>query len=274
VTEFPVGVAIRLSPLVRRILAPNASHMTGPGTNTYLVGDDEVTVIDPGPADPAHVDAIATAVGEGRIRWILLTHTHPDHWPAAVPLAARTGAPIAAYARRERGLRIDRRLDDGDAVEAPDHRLVALHTPGHAPNHLCFRLDGERALFTGDNVLDGMWSVISPDRGGDMATYLTSLARMRAEHAAWLAPAHGHVIPDADARIDEYLQHRHDREHQIHRCLQHEPMTIVGVVARLYPELQAPLVPVARRQVHAHLRKLRADGLVAGRDARSVWRAV
>ena len=272
-SEFPVGVAVALSQLVRRVVAPNAGHMTGPGTNTYLVGVDEVAVIDPGPDEPAHVEAILGAASPDRIRWILLTHTHPDHWPAAMTLAARTGAPIMAFARREPGLRIDTRLRDRDTIEAAEFRLEALHTPGHAPNHLSFRLPEERVLFTGDNVLDGMWSVISPDRGGDMATYLASLQRMRAIRSAWLAPGHGHAIPDARARIDEYLAHRRDRERQILREVRRDPTTIPRLVDRLYPDLHEPLVPVARRQVHAHLRKLRDEGAVTGRNARTVWRA-
>lgn len=271
-SEFPVGVAVAISPLVRRVLAPNAGHMTGPGTNAYLVGVDEVAVIDPGPDDAAHVEAILGAAS-GRIRWIVLTHTHVDHWPAAVTLAARTGAPILAHPTREPGLRLDGRLRDGDAIEGSEFRLEALHTPGHAPNHLCFRLVEERVLFTGDNVLDGMWSVVSPDRGGDMATYLASLQRMRSVRSAWLAPAHGHAIEDARARIDEYLQHRRDRERQILRSVRHEPTTIPRLVARLYPDLVEALVPVAQRQVHAHLLKLRDEGAVTGRSSRTVWRA-
>ena len=178
-----------------------------------------------------------------------------------------------AFARREPGLRIDARLREGDTIEAAEFRLEALHTPGHAPNHLCFRLPEERVLFTGDNVLDGMWSVISPDRGGDMATYLASLQRMRAIRSAWLAPGHGHAIPDARARIDEYLAHRRDRERQILREVRREASTIPRLVDRLYPDLHEALVPVARRQVHAHLRKLRDEGAVTGRNARTVWRA-
>jgi glyoxylase-like metal-dependent hydrolase (beta-lactamase superfamily II) len=270
-TTLVPGVASALSPLVRRVLAPNPNHMTGPGTNTYLVGVDEVAVIDPGPDDRGHVDAIVGAAGAERIRWILLTHTHPDHWPAATRLALRTGAPVLAFPTREPGLRLDGRLRDGDAVVGSEFRLEALHTPGHAPNHLCFRLEEERVLFTGDNVLDGMWSVISPERGGDMAEYLHSLERMRRLRTAWLAPGHGDRIDDARVRIDEYLAHRRDRERQVLRALRREPATVTQLVARLYPDLDAPLVPVAARQVHAHLLKLRTEGRVTGRSVRARW---
>lgn len=268
------GVARALSPLVRCVLAPNANHMTGPGTNTYLVGVDEVAVIDPGPDDPGHVEAVIGAAGADRIRWILLTHTHPDHWPAAPRLAARTGARVLAHPSREPGLHLDARLRDGDEVIGSEFRLEAIHTPGHAPNHLCFRLEEERVLFTGDNVLDAMWSVISPERGGDMAEYLRSLERMRRLRTAWLAPGHGDRIDDARDRIDAYIAHRRDREQQIVRALRREPSTIGALVTRLYPDLAEPLVPVAGRQVHAHLLKLRGEGRVTGRSVRARWRPV
>src|SRR4051794_20545537 len=156
-----------LSPLVRRIVASNAGAMTGPGTNTYLVGIDEVAVIDPGPDDAAHVDAIVGASMRERVRWVLLTHTHPDHSPATAKLVAATGAEVLAFSKREPDLKVDRAIGDGAHVEGTEFRLEALYTPGHAPNHLCFYLDEERVLFTGDTVLDGMFSVVNPQRGGD-----------------------------------------------------------------------------------------------------------
>ena len=151
-----------LSPLVRRVVADNPSHMTGPGTNTYLVGVDEVAVIDPGPASKRHTDAIVGGAGRDRIRWILLTHTHPDHAPGATRLAEATGAAIWAFNRREPSVHVDRALADGDTIDGTEFRLEVLHTPGHAPNHLCFLLDEERMLFTGDTILGGMFSVVSP----------------------------------------------------------------------------------------------------------------
>src|SRR3954470_10149517 len=174
--DLTPGVPSALSPLVRRIVAPNPGPFTGPGTNTYLVGIDEVAVIDPGPDDEAHLDAIAGA-GSGRIRWILCTHTHPDHSPGAAGLKERTGAEILSFADRD-GLVCDRHLADGDTVEGTEFTLRAVHTPGHASNHLCFLLERERLLFTGDHVMDGSTVVISPP-DGDMGEYLASLQRLQ-----------------------------------------------------------------------------------------------
>src|SRR5262249_10915500 len=152
---------------------------TGPGTNTYLVGIDEVAVIDPGPDDAGHVEAIVGASMRERVRWVLLTHTHPDHSAATARLVEATGAEVLAYGRkmdRDGAVRVDRALGEGDAIEGTEFGLQVLHTPGHAPNHLCFLLEEERVLLTGDTVLGGMWSVVSPKRGGDMAVYLATLA--------------------------------------------------------------------------------------------------
>ena len=207
-------VAIALSPLVRRITAANPGMMTGPGTNTYLVGIDEIVVIDPGPDDEAHLDAIAGCGGD-RIRWIVCTHTHPDHSPGAAGLAERTGAEVLAYDARD-GLEIDRSLADGDTIEATEFSLEAVHTPGHASNHLCFLLEQERVLFSGDHVMEGSTVVISPP-DGDMAQYLASLDRLRSwrPRLKAIAPGHGLRIDDPKAKLDEYVEHRLARERQV-----------------------------------------------------------
>jgi glyoxylase-like metal-dependent hydrolase (beta-lactamase superfamily II) len=263
-----------LSPLVRRIVAANPSHMTGPGTNTYLVGIDEVAVIDPGPADAKHVKAIVGAAMKERVRWVLLTHTHPDHSPATEALVKATGAEVLAFTKRDPHLKVDRAITDGDVVDGTEVRLEALHTPGHAPNHLCFFLDEERVLFTGDTILDGMYSVVSPKTGGDMAKYIATLERLRKMRLAKIAPGHGDVIEEPRARIDEYLQHRRQREKQVLALVKKQgPIKIREIVAALYPDTPEPLLPVAANQVHAHLVKLKAEGKVTGRDARGAWSA-
>jgi glyoxylase-like metal-dependent hydrolase (beta-lactamase superfamily II) len=260
-----------LSPLVRRIVASNPSHMTGPGTNTYLVGIDEVAVIDPGPDIAKHVSAIVGASMKERVRWVLLTHTHPDHSPATAALVKATGAEVLAFTKRDPELKVDRAITDGDTIDGTEFRLEVLHTPGHAPNHLCFFLDEERILFTGDTILDGMYSVVSPKSGGDMAQYLATLERLKKMRLAKIAPGHGDVIEEPKARIDEYLQHRRSREKQILGIVKQGPVRIKDIVATLYPDTPAPLLDVAGKQVHAHLLKLRAEGKVTGQSAKAAW---
>ena len=266
------GVASALSPLVRRIVAPNPGRMTGPGTNTYLVGIDEIVVIDPGPDDAGHLDAIAGCGGD-RIRWIVCTHTHPDHSPGAAGLRERTGAEVRAFDGRD-GLDLDVAMGDGDVIEATEFVLRAVHTPGHASNHLCFLLEQERTLFSGDHIMDGSTVVISPP-DGDMAVYLQSLERVKAirPRLRAIAPAHGHLIEDPIARIDQYLAHRAEREAQILAVLGRGPTTVAAIVEELYADVDAELHPVAAQTVWAHLRKLAAEGKAKGKDLDSRWRA-
>ena len=262
--EMIVGVARALSPLVRRILAPNPGIMTGPGTNTYLVGIDEIAVIDPGPADDEHLDAIAGCGGD-RIRWILLTHTHADHSPGAAGLKERTGAEVLAFDARD-GLEVDTVIGDGHQVEATEFRLTAVHTPGHASNHLCYRLEEERTLFSGDHVMSGSTVVIRPP-DGDMATYLDSLERVKGMRLRKIAPGHGHLIEDPQAVLDHYLAHRAEREAAILAALQGEgTASIDRLVEVVYTDVDAERHPIARHTVHAHLRKLADEGHVTGDD--------
>jgi glyoxylase-like metal-dependent hydrolase (beta-lactamase superfamily II) len=271
------GVPSALSPLVRRIVAPNPGPFTGPGTNTYLVGIDEVAVVDPGPDDKRHIDAIIGASMKERVRWVLLTHTHPDHAPGTARLVKATGAEVLAYGKRldkDNAIVPDRVIGDGDTIEGTEFGLEVLHTPGHAPNHLCFLLEEERMLFTGDTVLDGMFSVVSPQRGGDMTQYLASLERMEKLRLSRLAPGHGDVIDDARPRIQEYVAHRRERERQVVGLLkQRGPTKIADMVTILYgdQELHPKLVEAAGWQLHAHLLRLKSEGKVAGTSVRSVW---
>jgi glyoxylase-like metal-dependent hydrolase (beta-lactamase superfamily II) len=263
------GVASALSPLVRRIVANNPGRMTGPGTNTYLVGIDEIAVIDPGPATDAHLDAIAGCGGD-RIRWILLTHTHEDHSPGAAALKQRTGAEICAFDDRD-GVPVDRTLADGDTIEATEFRIKAIHTPGHASNHLCYLLEEERTLFTGDHIMDGSTVVIAPP-DGDMAAYLESLDKVRIKRLKAIAPGHGQLITDPLERIDDYVEHRLAREAQIlDELAAAGTATIPSLVATIYPDLVDELVPRAEQSVLAHLLKLRDEGRVSGTDADSEW---
>lgn len=264
--EMIVGVARALSPLVRRILAPNPGIMTGPGTNTYLVGIDEIAVIDPGPADAEHLDAVAGCGGD-RIRWIVLTHTHLDHSPGAAGLKERTGAEVLAFEPpADAGLEVDTVIDDGFQIEATEFRLTAIHTPGHSSNHLCYKLEEEHGLFTGDHVMSGSTVVIRPP-DGDMATYLASLERVRAMRLKKILPGHGHLIENPYEVLDYYLAHRVEREAAILAALKSAGTSdIDGLVETVYVDVEEERHPIARHTVHAHLRKLADEGAVTGTD--------
>lgn len=269
--ELAPGVARALSPLVRRIVGPNPGLMTGPGTNTYLVGIDEIAVIDPGPDDAGHLDAIVGCGGD-RIRWILPTHGHVDHAPGCRSLQERTGAEILAFGPGDE-LEPDRLVVDGETIEATEFRLKAIHTPGHASNHLCWLLVEERTLFSGDHINAGQTVVINPP-DGDMAAYRASLEKLRSLRLRAIAPGHGHLITDPKAKIDEYLAHRAEREQQIVDVLAESGgAKIPELVERVYGDtIVDELRPVAERSVLAHLLELKAAKRVKGRDESSTWR--
>jgi len=268
-----------LSPLIRRVVANNPSLMTGPGTNSYLVGIDEVAVIDPGPDVAKHVESIVGAAMRDRVKWVLLTHTHPDHWPAAARIRNKTGAVVGAFGKFPKAddvnLDLDLVLADGDTIDGTEFRLEAVHTPGHAPNHLCFLLDEERTLFTGDHVLNGTTTVVNPERGGDMVQYLASLERLRKiKRVARICPGHGDVIDEPAAVLDDYVAHRKQRERQIMRLLAKGPAKIPDIVATLYVDTPDGLLEMAGHQVHAHLLKLKSEGKVTGTGPKSTWARV
>jgi glyoxylase-like metal-dependent hydrolase (beta-lactamase superfamily II) len=262
--ELLVGVPAALSPLVRRIVAPNPGMMTGPGTNTYLVGIDEVVVIDPGPDEDSHVEAILGCGGD-RIRWIVCTHTHPDHWPAAATLAARSGAEVLAFDARD-GLEVDGQLADGDQLEGTEFRLTAVHTPGHASNHLCYLLEEERLLFSGDHVMNGSTVVIRPP-DGDMAAYLAQLERLKQLRLRAIAPGHGELITDVAGKVDEYVAHRRLREDIVAAALvEHGPGTTAELLPVVYADVGEERHEMARHSLWAHLRKLAGEGRATAAD--------
>ena len=273
------GVVRDVAPGVRRLIAPNPGIMTGPGTNTYLMGDDRVAVIDPGPDDDAHLDALLAAVGD-RLGWVVVTHTHVDHSPLSARLAAATGAEVLGFGPAPAGTQRhhldahdqtfvpDRRLGDGDQLITPEVTITAVHTPGHASNHLCFELAGTGLLFSGDHVMAGSTVVIAPP-DGDMAAYLTALERVRDLRPRRIAPGHGAMIDDPGAVLDGYLAHRRSREAQVLDALSRAGATgatPVDLVEVLYTDVPVALHPVARYSVWAHLRKLADEGRAAGVD--------
>ena len=258
------GVEKRLDRYVRRLTAPNPGVMTGPGTNTYLVGEDEIAVIDPGPALESHVAKILEA-GAGRIRWILTTHTHMDHSPASAALKAATGAqllgrPAPAGAGQDQGYAPDRSLADGEGVTLGNLHLRALHTPGHASNHLCYLLEETRMLFTGDHVMQGSTVVINPP-DGDMRAYLASLEKLLGEDIAIFAPGHGYLIGAPHKEVKRLVAHRLAREAKVTAALEGGgAATLEELVRVVYDDVSPKLHPVAMRSLSAHLDKLLAEG--------------
>ncbi len=269
------GVVTRLSDRVRRLTAPNAGMMTGPGTNSYLIGDgDDIAVIDPGPADPDHLHRLLNV--EGRIATIFVTHTHKDHSPAAALLKRETGAllyglPSPPGDNQDRTFQPDIVLTDGDTVALPCGVLRAIHTPGHASNHLCFLLEDERLLFTGDHVMQGSTVVINPP-DGDMAAYVASLDRLRDEPIDRFAPGHGFIIGRPADMIDRLLRHRSLREKKTLTGLKSlGSATLDALTPVIYDDVPPHKHPWAARSLLAHLLKLEAEGAVMLTDG--IWAA-
>ncbi len=261
------GTPKRLDRHVVRLTAPNPGFMTGPGTNSYLIGSgDELAVIDPGPAIDDHIAALLAAAA-GRIRWILCTHTHPDHSPAAALLKARTGATVLGRPRPEHGNQDhsfvpDRVPQDGERLALGGVTLRAIHTPGHASNHLCYLLEETRMLFTGDHVMQGSTVVINPP-DGDMRVYLESLEMLLAEDIAIFAPGHGHLVGAPHKELRRLIAHRLAREAKVTAAIQRlGAPTLEELVAAVYDDVPARVHPVAARSLAAHLAKLCAEGVV------------
>jgi glyoxylase-like metal-dependent hydrolase (beta-lactamase superfamily II) len=238
--------------------------MTGPGTNTYLLGaGGDIAVIDPGPAIDAHIEAVLAAAGT-RIRWILVTHTHKDHSPAAALLKARTGAtlmgmPPPPFENQDQSFRPDRVPVHGERIELAGCMLRVIHAPGHASNQLCFLLEQEKLLFTGDHVMQGSTVVINPP-DGDMRIYLDSLRQLQCEDIAWFAPGHGFLMDKTQEALERLLIHRLARENKVLNAVrQAGTATLDALLPVVYDDVPARLHPVASRSLLAHLIKLKAE---------------
>ena len=273
--DIVCGVPTTLKPGIVRITAPNPGVMTGPGTNSYVVGERELVVVDPGPDIESHIHGLREAVGD-RLKWILCTHTHLDHSPAAQALREATGARIAGRlapqdGRQDAGFAPDRVLEDGESVSVDGVTFRAVHTPGHASNHLCYLLEQQKILFTGDHVMQGSTVVISPP-DGDMQAYLASLEKLFAIDLAALAPGHGRLIETPHEEARRLIAHRLKREEKVVRALaQKGKGTLDELVPLAYDDVSERLFPVARRSLHAHLIKLAREGR-AVEEAES-WRS-
>jgi len=260
------GVPKRLDRYVTRIIAPNPGKMTGPGTNTYLVGEEELAVIDPGPPIDAHVAAVLEC-GAGRIRWILCTHTHRDHSPAAQALKAATGArviglPAPVGEAQDASFAPDWLPTHDERMAIAGVALRVLRTPGHASNHLCFLLEETRMLFTGDHVMQGSTVIINPP-DGDMRAYLRSLEALLTEDLAIIAPGHGYLVGAPHREIRRLVAHRLWREAKVIETIERRgSATLMELVPEVYADAHPRLHSIAARSLLAHLHKLVADGRV------------
>jgi glyoxylase-like metal-dependent hydrolase (beta-lactamase superfamily II) len=272
---FEYGRLEPVAPGIRRIVARNPSPFTFKGTGTYVVGNGEVAVIDPGPDLSEHVEALVAGLAGERVTHILITHTHRDHSPAARPLQAATGAPTFGFGPHAGGKRGEAGAEeggdwdfvpdvvvrDGDPVIGADWRFEAVHTPGHTSNHLCFALADRGILFSGDHVMGWSTSVVAPP-DGDMAAYMASLDKLLGRRDLVYWPTHGPAIDEPQRHVRAFIAHRREREAHILECLAAGLAAIPPIVDRLYAGLQPGLRRAAARSVHAHLLDLVGRGLV------------
>lgn len=280
------GKCQKLSPLVRRVTCPNASPFTYTGTGSFIIGNGTVAILDPGPLDMAHLEAICAALEPGEtVSHILVTHTHSDHSPLATALKEKTHALICGGADHSNGTGVyapdtpellegvtleeacdknyqpDILLKDGDMLTGPDWTIEAVFTPGHIHNHFCFALKEEQTLFTGDHIMGWSTSIIAPP-DGNMVDYMNSLSRLLERYETCLRPTHGPAITEAKPFIQAYIDHRKQREAQIIEQLKAGEDQIKPMVAKIYADIDARLHPAAAMSMLAHLQALVANGTV------------
>jgi glyoxylase-like metal-dependent hydrolase (beta-lactamase superfamily II)/8-oxo-dGTP pyrophosphatase MutT (NUDIX family) len=273
--EIVPGQAVEVAAGVVRLTAPNPGMMTGPGTNTYILGFERFTVIDPGPAHEAHIEKILEVTG-GVVDQVLVTHTHLDHSPAVSVLKERTGCRVFGWpapegAGQDQSFKADDEPEHGDLIVSEAGILKVIHTPGHASNHLCFLLTDQELLFSGDHIMQGSTVVINPP-DGDMKAYVESLYELLEEPVRFIAPAHGFLMGQPEAVIDYLITHRLSREHKIFRALEAlAPVSLKDLTAKAYDDVPAAIHGLAARSALAHLLKLEAEHRAYQSD--NLWHA-
>ena len=254
-----------MNKLIKKITANNGGIFTGKGTNTYLIGKEDITLIDPGPNIPEHIDKILS-VGKNKIKRILVTHTHTDHSPAALPISKKLNIPMF-------GRLVDREsqwedetfipdnvLSHGDKISTDEYSLETIHTPGHASNHLCFYIKEIKCLLTGDHIMDGSTVVIAPP-DGNMTEYINSLRLLEEYEINYFAPGHGNIMKEPTKTINSIIRHRLSRESKVFRCVEKKQnLNIDQLLLLVYDDVPEMLHPIAKMSLLAHLIKLEEDG--------------
>ena len=266
---------VQISPLIRRITAGNASVFTGPGTNTYLIGNEEITVLDPGPAIESHIDAITSTTG--KIKQIVVTHTHPDHSPGVRLLQNRLDVPAYGMLTetskgQDTSFKPDKILKDGDIFEENEFTLKVVHTPGHASNHLCYILEEEEFIFTGDHIMNGSTVVIGPP-DGNMKHYLDSLEKLKSFNLTKIAPGHGEVLENPHEVAEWIINHRLQREEKVASALKEVTKgNPESLVSKVYDDVDYSLFTISKDSLLAHLIKLEEDNLASKEGDVFIWK--
>lgn len=279
-SNLKYGEIVRLSDRMRRITAPNPGPMTDAGTNTYILGDEQVAVVDPGPLEQSHIDAILDGVGD-KIKWVVATHTHPDHSPAVAPIAAATGAQIVGMLPedtmfQDETFQPDWHMQHDEVISGDNFTLRAIHTPGHVSNHLCFLLDEEGILLAGDHIMNGSTVVIVPP-SGDMKAYIESLQLLASYPLLKIGPAHGELMDNPLETINWLVQHRLGREAKVVEKLSaHTSIELLQLVPSVYDDVDASLHSFAKLSLLAHLIKLEQEqrAVSNGEGDTQQWRMI
>jgi len=261
---------------IERVTASNGSVFTGPGTNSYLIGRNDITLVDPGPKIDAHIENLVK-LGEGKIKRILVTHTHRDHSPAAKVLGEMLEVPLMGRllekddSLQDRSFKPDRVLEHGDLIKTEEYTIETVHTPGHASNHLCYFIKEEKVMLTGDHIMNGATVVIAhPD--GSMKDYLKSLELLRNYNFNKIGPGHGDFLEDPMAVVDWIIDHRLERERKVVSKLKtFSPVTSKDLVISVYDDVDPKLHPIAIWSLEAHLYKLLEDGIVTYDLTEKIW---